>query len=166
MYRSLPSLSVDRLFLEHLGATRFVSYLSDAIFPPHAITELGAIGADANTIAIGDGLTQIAVEKYSAFLGRYVFPPKHLLGVRAVVADGNAKVLIKCGRGSTAPKRAGAPRKDRLGEKREAKHYWNGWISPLAQRLGGFYGHLPRTFLKITNLRLTSWRRRWGVTLT
>ena len=113
MYRSLPSLSVDRLFLEHLGATRFVSYLSDAIFPPHAITELGAIGVDANTIAIGDGLTQIAVEKYSAFLGRYVFPPKHLLGVRDVAAGGNAKVLIKRGRASTAPKRESRCAKER-----------------------------------------------------
>ena len=85
-------------------ATRFGSYLSGAIVLLQAVTELIAIGIDANTIPIGDELTQRAVDKYSAYLGRYVFPPKHLLGVRAVVADGNSKVLIKRGRGPTAPR--------------------------------------------------------------
>ena len=106
------------------------------MFLLHAVTEFSAIGIDANTIRIGDEVTQDAIEKYSAFLARYVFPPKHLLGVRAVVADGNSKVLIKCCRGSTAPKRAGAPRKGRAGEKREAKHYWNGWFFFLCPKTG------------------------------
>ena len=79
--------------------TCFGSYLPDAIFLLHPITELGAVGIDANTISIGDELTQGAVEKYSAFLGIYVFPPKHLLGGgEGSRADGNAKVLINCGR--------------------------------------------------------------------
>ena len=115
--------------------TRFRSYLSDAMFLLHAVTEFSAIGIDANTIRIGDEVTQDAIEKYSAFLARYVFPPKHLLGVRAVVADGNAKVLTKCCRGVTAPKRAGAPRKGRAGEKRGAKHYWD----------GRFFSQCPKT---------------------
>ena len=61
--------------------------------------------------------------------------------MRAVVAGGNAKVLIKCCRGVTAPKRAGAPRKGLAGEERGAKHYWGGWFFFLCPKTG----RIPQT---------------------
>ena len=69
------------------------------------------------------------------------FPPNHLLGVRGVVADGDAKAHTKCRRGVTAPKRAGARRKGRAGEKRGAKRYWDGWFFSLRLKKG----RIPQT---------------------
>ena len=65
-------------------------------------------------------------------------PPRHLFSVTTVVADGNAKVLTKCGKTVAAPPLTGAAMKGRGGWKLNAKPFWNGWfffIYPRASRI-------------------------------
>ena len=71
------------------------------------------IGYALRTITIGDKVPEADLRPYSEYLVQSVFQPKTTIEIRAVVAGGNAKAPPKCGKKEAAPKRGGAPRKNR-----------------------------------------------------
>ena len=121
----------------------FVKLLGDAFFLLHAVTEFAEIGYDLRAITIGDEIPVAALRAYSEYLLQSVFPPKTTIDIRAVVADGNAKVLPKCGKKETAPKRTGAPRKNRDKSRVAAKPYWGGRFFFLRPKTGRVVNAIP-----------------------
>ena len=116
--------------------SHFRNLLSDALFLLRSVTAFREIGYGVNTITLGDEITEDALRKYSPYLLKKVFPPRYLVSATAVVADGNAKVMAKCSKNETPPKRAGAPRKDNDGLRKRSKPYWNGWFFFLCPKSG------------------------------
>ena len=95
------------------------SALSDAFFLVRAVREYGAVGIDAGSIVIGEETNKENNKQFSRHCLRTACSGLRLQTVTAVVADWNAKVLTKFGKGVAAPIRAGAPRKEReTGRKR------------------------------------------------
>ena len=65
------------------------------------------------------------------------YQPKNIQEIRAGVADGNARVLPKCGRAvEVAPKRSSAHRKTKDGPKRDRWPFWGGWFFPQCPKTG------------------------------
>ena len=77
------------------------------------MAEFQEIGYEIRKITICDEVPDEALGAYTEYLVQSVFPPKTTINIRGVVADGDAKILPKCRKRETAPKRTGAPRKTR-----------------------------------------------------
>ena len=94
-------------------------------------------------ITIGDEIPDADLRAYIEYLVDSAFPPKTTINIRAVVADGDAKVLPKCGKKETAPKRTGFPRKNREESRVVAKPYWGGWFCFLFPKTGRALNSVP-----------------------
>ena len=102
---------------------------SDVICYWMALQELTPLKLHSS-IVIGDEITGDALAAYDSFLHEKVFPPRDRSKVRELVADGHAKVHVKC---CAAKIHAGRPRANG-----KSKLYGYGWfmlVNPSNQRI-------------------------------
>ena len=67
------------------------------------------IGYDLREITIGNAIPEAAIYAHVEHIARDVFPPRGNINIMDVSADGDAKVLPKCGKKDTFPKSTCGP---------------------------------------------------------